>query len=435
MVDGQPIAFSGRRGAIAAGVGWVPQQLSLVGELSLLENYLIDQRGWRPSRASGRRQLLDAATRWRITVPLDVPALRLSLAERQIGEVLLALAEGARVLLLDEPTSSLGPVEVDRLVDQVRALAGAGSAVMLVTHRLDEVLRAADDVTVLRGGERVHTGPAHALSAGDLAELMVGVRPTSLIRERREYGGVRLEAQHLQVAASIGPSIKDVSFTIAAGEIVGIAGVAGSGQRALVESIVGLLAPSNGAVLLDGEPITADAGRAARRGLAYVPEERTEGLVPTRSVADNATLMRSREPAFQRLGVRRKRAALQFAAQLCRRFDVRPRRPMLQVSALSGGNQQKLLLGRELERTPSVIVANGPTQGLDIAASAAIRSELMQAARSGAGVLVVSTDLDEVLAMADRILVLTGGRLVDEQSGEQPDLARIGRAMAGLAPT
>jgi ABC-type uncharacterized transport system ATPase subunit len=434
-VRGQLSRFRDRRAAIAAGVGLVPQQLSLVGDLSLVENFLLllETPGLCAPRALARTRLAAASARWGITIPLDVPTLRLSLAERQLGEVLLALAEGVRVLLLDEPTSSLGPIEVDRLIGQARLLAAAGSAVMLVTHRLDEVLRAADDVTVLRGGERVHTGPADALDAASLAELMVGSRPPRLQREQRTPGAVRLDVRRLSARPAVGRGIDNVSLEVRAGEIVGVAGVAGSGQRALVEALAGLLSPTHGAVILDGEAITGDAGKAARRRLAYIPEERAEGLVLERSVADNATLLRQRESGFRRFGVRRRGAALRFARSLCQRFDVRPPRPELPAMALSGGNQQKLLVGRELERQPSAIVAHGPTQGLDIAASASIRADLVQAARDGAAVLVVSADLDEVLLLADRILVLTGGRLMDEQPGTAPDLARLGRAMAGLA--
>jgi general nucleoside transport system ATP-binding protein len=428
LVDGQPTVFADRRAAIHAGVGLVPQQLSLVGELSLLENFLIDQRGWLVRRTTARDRLANAVDQWRIQVPLEVPTGRLSLAERQLGEVLLALAEGARALLLDEPTSSLGPVEVDRLVEQARSLAAAGSAVLLVTHRLDEVLRAADDVTVLRGGERVHSGSAQALDAGQLAELMVGTRPPSVLREERPRGAIRLKVGDL----SIGP-LKDINLELATGEIVGVAGVAGSGQRVLVETLAGLLRPDKGTVFVDDAPITGNAAAAARRGVAYIPEERAEGLLLSLPVADNAALLRQHEPAFRHLGMRRRRETTHFARRLCLRFDVRPPRPELLATALSGGNQQKLMVGRELERRPSVVIAHGPTQGLDIAATAAVRAELQQAAREGAAVLIVSADLDEVLALADRIVVLTGGRLVDELPGSGADLGRLGRAMAGLA--
>jgi ABC-type uncharacterized transport system ATPase subunit len=440
MPDEGTIAVNGavrhlrdRRAAIAAGIGLVPQHLSLVGDLSLTENFLVlDAAGWRVPRGRGRARLVEASTRWGIDLPLEVPTMRLSLAERQLGEALLALAEGVHVLLLDEPTSSLGPLEVERLIAQARALAAAGSAVLLVTHRLDEVLRAADDVTVLRDGERVHSGPADALDAARLAELMVGARPPRVERQPRPPGAVRLAVHAVRVQPALGRGLDDVSFEVCASEIVGVAGVAGSGQRALVETLAGLVHPTQGTVMLDGLTITGDAGRAARLGLAYIPEERAEGLALTQTVADNAALLRQREPAFHRFGMRLHGTARRFARALCERFDVRPPRPELPALALSGGNQQKLLVGRELERAPAVIVAHGPTQGLDIAAAAAIRTDLLQAARAGAAVLVVSADLDEVLALADRILVLTGGRIVDEQSGASPDLPRLGRAMAGL---
>lgn len=441
LVDGHNVgAFASRAAAQAAGVGLVPQQLSLVGELTLVEHLaLLDQAGWRVARGAALARLNETARRWNISLPLETPTGRLSLAERQLGEVLLALAEGARVLLLDEPSSSLGPLEVERLVRQARALAEAGSAVLLVTHRLDEVLGAADDVTVLRAGERVHSGPASVLDAGQLAELMVGHRPnavshTPAASRLGHARTVRLEARGLVARGFLGgPALRDVSLQVASGEIVGIAGVAGGGQRTLVEVLSGLHPPDAGSVLLDGQSISGAAERAARLGLAYIPEERAHGLVAENSVADNASLLRQSEPAFRQLGMRRRQAAFDFARRLCQQFDVRPPRPELAAAALSGGNQQKLLVGRELERQPAAIVAHGPTQGLDIAAAAAIRTELLRAAQHGAAVLIVSADLDEILAIADRILVLTGGRIVDEQPRGTADLARLGRSMAGLA--
>jgi general nucleoside transport system ATP-binding protein len=407
--------------------------------LSLAEHLaLLDGRSWRLQRRSAVARLTDAARTWDISLPLELPTGRLSLAERQLGEVLLALAEGARSLLLDEPSSALGPLDVERLVRQARALADAGSAVLLVTHRLDEVFGAADDVTVLRGGERVHSGPSTDLDTGELAELIVGERPTSVEEKATSGspGAIRLEACDLVARSSgggHGPALRNVSLKVAAGEIVGIAGVAGGGQRTLVEVLSGLHTPDAGTVLLDGRPITGAAERAAELGLAYIPEERLHGLIAEYSVADNAALLRHAERAFCRFGMRRRQAAIDFANGLCEVFDVVPRRPDLPVGALSGGNQQKLLVGRELERGPAAIIAHGPTQGLDIAAAAAIRNDLVRAARRGAAVLVVSADLDEILAIADRILVLTGGRIVDEQARTTASLARLGRSMVGLA--
>ncbi|MBV9120884.1 MAG: ATP-binding cassette domain-containing protein [Chloroflexi bacterium] len=431
-LHGADVRFASRHEALAAGVGLVPQALSIVGELSLVENFLLGERGLRADRRAAEAALTAATERSGINLPLHVRGAELSLAERQLGEVLLALAEGARVLLLDEPTSSLGPLEVERLINQVRTVASMGSAVVLVTHRLDEVLHAADDVSVLRAGRLVHHGPAGVLDAGSLASLMVGERPAVTNRVRRSPGSARLRGTNLEAAAESGPALRQINLEVNAGEIVGVAGVAGSGQRLLVETLTGLASPTAGDVALDGVDITGSPDRAARLGLAYLPEDRNDGLVFGLTVADNASLLHVSEPRFHRFGLRLRRALVEFARGLCRQFDVRPPRPEIAAGTLSGGNQQKLMAGRELERQPAAIVAHGPTQGLDIAAAAAIRGELSEAAARGAAVLVVSADLDEVLALADRILVLAGGRLVDEQSGHSPDIERLGRAMAGL---
>ncbi len=432
-IDGRLTIFRRRQDAIAAGVGFLPQALSLVGVLSLVENDLLGQKRLRADLGGARAKLAAAAKRTGIAVPLDIPTGRLSLVERQMGELLVALAQDARFLLLDEPTSMLGPREVERLIRCLRDLAADGVGVGLVTHRISEVIGSADRVTVLRGGRIVHHGPACALDAAAIARQMIGERATTVHRaDLRRSGGERLVASGLSLIEDGVTILKDVSLSVARGEILAVAGVAGAAQPALSSILAGTRSPTKGRVLLDGIDTTGSAASAVRLGLAFIPDERAAGIVPALSVASNASLLRLSERAFQQVGLRRPSSETRYGAEICRRFGVRPAVPGMRASGLSGGNQQKLLLGRELDRNPAVIVAHSPTQGLDIAATASIHNALIEAATRGAAVIVISADLDELIAVADRIVVLSAGMIVDalDLRSEPFDAARIGRAMA-----
>ncbi|ONH27585.1 hypothetical protein BL253_21945 [Pseudofrankia asymbiotica] len=426
----------------AASVALVPQTLSLVGALTLAEHVALGQgigqgigrglgRGLgRFSAGAARARLADAAARLGAAPPADVPTERLSLPEQQLGELGLALALGARVLIVDEPTSSLGPAEVERLVGALRAVAAGGGAVVLVTHRVGEALGAADRVTVLRGGRRVHHGRVDEFDADTLATHMVGEVPSPAEVTRAAPGAERLVADGVDA----GP-LRGVHLAARAGEIVGVAGIAGSGQHVLAEVLAGLRAPERGTVAVDGVPITGDPRAAVAAGVAYIPERRADGIVPGLPGSDNAILLATlRDRSLRRrwTGIRDRRAERARARELFERFDVRPRDPALPAGTLSGGNQQKLLVGRELSGTPGVVVAHGPTQGLDLRAATAIRDDLRAAAAGGAAVVVLSTDLDEILTIADRVLVLSAGRITDTfTTDDRPDAARLGRAMAG----
>ncbi len=436
-VRGTDLGRTDRRRVKALGVGLVPQQLSLVGRMDLVDNFLLGTPGIRADRSAARELLARTAGEAEIAVDLDRPAERMGLGQRQLGEIVLALAEGATVLLLDEPTASLGPLDVGSLFRRIRHLCASGTAVLLITHRVDEVQRVADDVTVLSRGHRVHTGPTAALDGDEIARLMVGELPAPTVRPSPESARPnRLEIESLSAVADAGSDLQLVDLVVDGGEIVGVAGVAGSGQQALAETIVGIRPAASGTVRVDGTVVTGDPSRALACGVAWIPEDRPDGLVAAMSVGANATLLGASTVAgaFAR---RARTAIASAAAELCRRFDVRPPDPAAPAGTLSGGNQQKLLVGRELAAHPagraSVVVAHGPTQGLDLRAAQAVRRHLVQAAADGAAVLLLSTDLDELLELTDRVVVLVGGRLVDEMPTAQADTGRIGRAMAGLA--
>jgi general nucleoside transport system ATP-binding protein len=433
QLDGAPVSFRRRQDAIVHGVGFVPQALSLVGELTLIENHALGQRGEFVNVAAIRRELEEVAARSRLSVAPDVPVGRLSVGERQLGELLIALAQGARILLLDEPTSLLGPREVAQLVRCLRDLAGAGVAVGLVTHRIAEVLEDGDLVTVLRAGRMVHHGPTAGMSADTLARLMVGERNRTVVRRQRvPVDRVRLEASGISVTINGVRILDDVTLSVRRGEILGIAGVADTSQSVLVEVLAGLRLPDRGTVWLDGVDITGKPALARRMGLAHIADERALGLVADRPIAVNASLLRLEEPGFRHFGLRRRAAEASHAVTICGEFNVHPPLPELPASGLSGGNQQKLILGRELAQAPMAIVAHSPTQGLDLSAAAAIHNRMIEAAVEGAAVVAISADLDEVIAIGDRLAVLTGGRIVDEidLASGAPDPARLGEAMA-----
>lgn len=430
---GKPVAQWSRQAALAAGIGFVPQSLSIIPTLTLVENHLLTLSGWWLDHRKAASQLSAAAETLGVRINLSARAGDMSLAERQIGEIVSAIAAGARVLLLDEPTSALGPVEVNRLITLIRGLAAGGTTIGLVTHRISEVLEGADHITVLRAGSVVLDSATRGLDAERVAELMVGSRS----RETRSLQPVtsdwqRLAVRGLCLSGEAAPILDAISFSVRSGEVLGIAGVSGPMQPALAECLAGLEVPDRGDIRIDGEPVTGDPARAADLGLAYIPEDRLDGLAPHLTNAENASLLRLSEESFQRFGLRRPQAEIALGRAVIDRFDVRPANPLLKTGGLSGGNQQKLLVGRELDRDPGVVVAHGPTQGLDLAAAAAVRGDLVAAAEAGAAVVVISADLDELLAVSHRLLVLANGRISAEFDLATPlDMAALGRAMAG----
>ena len=439
LVDGKPVAYVGRRRAAALGVGFVPQSLSFVGTLSVIDNHLLAGSSFALDRAAARRSLERTATGMGVDVTLDKPVETLSLAERQLAEIVSSVAHGARALLLDEPTSALGPIEVDRLIEALKRLSAGGGAIGLVTHRVREVLEGAQDVTVLRQGEVVFSGEAASLDAEAVSRLMVGDRDRTRPLRPTPGDQPRLTVERLSVGARDHRLLDDVSFVVRHGEVLGVAGVAGPAQPALAEALAGLRNDISGRIAIDGADVTGRPAEATRRGLAYVPEDRALGLLPGHAVSVNASLLRMHERAFRRFGLRRPAAEAGLARSVIARFDVRPPRPDLAADRLSGGNQQKLLVGRELQRTPSVIIAHGPTQGLDLAAASAIRVALVEAARGGAAVLVISADLDELLAISSRIIVLAGRGVAAHFDCVEADadlngfVHRIGLAMTGAS--
>ncbi len=425
----------------AAPIGLVPQHGALVPTLTVVENAVL---GREPTRAGVLAlgpvagELRAIGERHGLAIDPDARAGALSVGEQQRAEIVIALWRGARLLVLDEPTAVLAPVEVAGLFEILRAHVAGGGAAVLVTHKLDEVIDIADDVTVLRAGKVVETHRGRGFTAAAIARAMIGTDPPERLAPPAPPGDeVVLEARGL----ALGP-LRGVALAVRAGEIVGVAGVEGNGQRELAQAIAGLARPEAGAIRVGGRDVTADkvAARQAA-GLAHLPDDRHGlGLELDATVEENLALGRERElgrgPARLLVDRPRRRA---HAEALVRDFDVRPPDIGLPVRALSGGNQQKLMVARELTRPGlRALLAAQPTRGVDVAAQALIHERLRAAAGQGLGLLVVSADLDELLGLCHRVVVLHRGRIAGEVGGDELRAAgardRIGAMMTGVGP-
>ena len=359
----------------------------------------------------------------------------LSVAERQRVEILKVLAVGARILILDEPTAVLTDQEAEGLLSLVRGLASQGLAIVLITHKLREVVAAGDRVSVMRKGRMtLAAAPAKGLDQVMLAQAMMGESPPPPPRSARRFGDVRLDVQGLAVRRGDGSrAVDDVCLALRAGEIVGVAGVGGNGQQELADSLVGLVPAERGAIRLEGIDVTAASVWSRRRlGLRYVPSDRSGlALVGDLSVADNLAFSGVRAGRYGRFALARG-AMQRAAAASIAAFAIAGAEPGRESRLLSGGNAQKLVLARELADGVAVLIAHSPTRGLDVAACAFVHAMLARAAGSGAAILLLSEDLEEVLALSDRVLVMSRGRIAGER-GADPPREEIGALMLGHA--
>jgi general nucleoside transport system ATP-binding protein len=437
-IHGEAVDFHSPRDALDTGIGMVHQHFRLVETLTVSENMMLgwhEPRFWLGARA-GRRQVRDVSEALHMAVDPDARIWQLSVGEQQRVEIVKAVFRGSRVLILDEPTAVLTPQEVEQLFVTLRLMAREGHSVIVITHKLHEVMAVADRITVLRGGKSVATVPVSGVTPRSLASLMVGREIAEARRVERQHavGELVLEVEHLTAAGDrAGYAVKDVSFGILAGEIVGVAGVAGNGQRELAEAVYGIRPPATGVVRVGGKALRpGDPRSAIAARVAHVPEDRLgTGLAPGLSIASNVSLKTYRAPPISRgplLLVRRMR---ERALALIRRYDVKAPGPDTPARNLSGGNLQKLVLGREFDGDPRVLVAAQPTRGLDVGAIETVHAYLRQAAADGVAVLLFSEDLDEIRALADRIVVMYEGALVGELAAESATVEEIGLLMAG----
>jgi simple sugar transport system ATP-binding protein len=430
------------RDAIALGIGMVHQHFMLVERFSALDNVMLGaEPHWRlrPARTALRRRLEALMHDTGLPVRLDLPVEDLPVGERQRLEILKALVRGARILILDEPTAVLTPQETADLFATLRALQRRGTTILLITHKLAEVIALCDAVTVMRHGKVVLDTATAATSVDALAEAMVGrrVQRGRAAAARAAAGPVLLAASGLRWRDAYGVARLDgVSLQLHAGEIVGVAGVSGNGQGELLDLLAGLLPLQEGAIDLQGarfdarHPLTAARARAS--GLAHVPEDRQRrGLVLQFPAWESAVLGHQRQPRYRR-GIFLDRAAMRAdTARMMERFDVRPRDPGLRSGELSGGNQQKLVLAREAMPGPRVLLVGQPTRGVDIGAIEFIHGRLRAMRDAGSAVLVVSSELDEILALADRVIVMHAGRVAGELPVDACDERTLGRLMGG----
>ena len=452
-VDGRDVTGWATRQAIDAGVGMVHQHFMLVPTLTVAENLVLGReprRGVRLDRAAAKAEVEALGRRTGLVVAPERLVSDLSVGEAQRVEVLKVLWRGAKLLILDEPTAVLSPPEVKDLWVVLRKLAAEGSTVVLITHKLDEVMEISDTVTVMRAGETVGRMKTRDASPSAIAKMMVGrdvvlagasmpeargQRPeeTPPSHESRVTSHNVLAVHDLKVASGRGEhAVRGVSFTIAPGEILGIAGVEGNGQSELVEAIAGLRVISSGSIKLGSRDL---GGLGVRErgdaGLSHIPEDRhRRGLVLDYSIADNLIL--GRQHHFTRRGVLDAAAITKHGAEKVREFDIRPPDATLPAGALSGGNQQKIVIAREMGREFSVLLASQPTRGVDVGAIEFIHSRIRAAAAAGRGVLLVSADLVEVLALADRIAVMYDGRFVCVLPRAQASAEILGPYMTGL---
>jgi simple sugar transport system ATP-binding protein len=357
--------------------------------------------------------------------------------EQQRVEILKALYREARILILDEPTAVLTPQESEALFETLRAMAGEGRTVIFISHKLNEVKAVADRVTVLRGGRSIATVDARTATSRELAALMVGRRVELAARQERtnpHSSDIALEVEGLHVHGDRGDeAVRGISLAVRKGEILGVAGVAGNGQRELAEAITGIRTPSVGAVRVDHKPLrTNDPRSAIVARVAHVPEDRLgTGVAPSLSIASNSVLKSYRGPEISHGPFLRRRSIYRHALDIIKRYAVATPGPDLRARDLSGGNLQKLVLGREFEGKPHVLVAASPTRGLDVGAIETVHGYLRQAAEDGVAVLLISEDLDEILALADRVIVLYEGGISGEFDPRTATVEEIGLAMAG----
>ncbi len=440
-VEGAPVQIPGSREAIALGIGMVHQHFMLVDNLSALDNVMLGaEPDWHLTRARATvRTKLEALMRSTgLTVKLDAAVEDLPVGERQRLEILKALYRGARILILDEPTAVLTPAETEQLFATLRGLRERGTTILIITHKLKEIMALCDHVTVMRQGAVVLDCAIADTTLDGLAQAMVG-RHVNLGRagQRAQPGAVLLQASDLYWADALGVArLNEVSLTLRAGEIVGIAGVSGNGQSELLDVLCGLLAPQRGKLSLGGRDFTPghwlDPSAARELRLAHVPEDRhRRGLVLPFAAWESAVLGYHERARYSKGGWMQGEAMRADTAAMMERYDVRPRNPQLRSSQFSGGNQQKLVLAREAATEPQVLLVGQPTRGVDIGAIEFIHGRLRAMRDAGGAVLVVSSELDEILALADRVVVMNAGRVAGEVPIEECSEQALGRLMGG----
>ena len=437
LLHGKPVTFNSARDAIQAGIGMVHQHFMLIPVMTVAENIVL---GMEPrdgifldeSGAEGR--VRELSEQFGLVVDPKALVSTITVGQEQRVEILKALFRGADILILDEPTAVLTPQEAHELFAIVRSLKGDGKSIIFISHKLNEVLEIADRITVLRRGKKIETVPREGATEASLARAMVGREV--LLRVQKPAGNpgdVLLSVDGLNVVDDRGiPKVRDVSFTVRAGEIVGIAGVDGNGQTELIEAITGLRRSDSGTIAVAGETVHARSARAMLdAGVGHIPEDRQRrGLVLEFTIAENIGLHDYAKPPDAKWGWLFPKRMVEQARRLIKEFDVRGGGPQTRAGGLSGGNQQKVVVAREVARDPKVLIAAQPTRGLDVGAIEFLHRRLVTERDEGRAILLVSLELDEIFSLSDRILVLYEGEIVGEHSGAVSE-QQIGLEMVG----
>lgn len=441
LIDGEPVSFDGPGDAIRAGIGMVHQHFMLIPVFTVAENVVL---GVEPTGAldhldlkKARAQVRAINDQYGLQVNPNALIETLPVGVQQRVEIIKVLFRQADVLILDEPTAVLTPQEVDDFFQIVKSLRDAGKALVFITHKLNEILDIADRISVIRRGRIVGEGIPRDLTRPELAEMMVG-RPVNFEVEKEPFdpGPIRLETHDLTILRDSGDiAVDSLNMTVHGGEVVGIAGVQGNGQSALIEALAGVRPVAEGTVSFDAQDITHLSARQRHRlGIAHIPEDRqAAGLITNFTVAENMVLDQYYAAPFSNGPQVDWAKVNETSAELVQDFDIRTPSVFAEAGHLSGGNQQKLIVARELARDTKCVIAGQPTRGLDVGSIEYIHKRLIAARDEGDGVLLISAELDEILALSDRILVMFKGRIVAEYTAETADKALIGLAMAGAA--
>lgn len=437
FVDGAPVTFGSPADAIGAGIGMVHQHFKLADNFTVLENVVLGSEpggAFRLDAAAARARIREISDRYGLDVDPDPLVQDLGVGQRQRVEILKVLYRGARTLILDEPTAVLVPQEVEELFGALEELKSEGLTVIFISHKLDEVLQVADEITVIRRGTTVRSVLPSEVTPRKLAELMVGSElPSPQTTESTVTDRPVLTVANLTVLDREGRAVvDDVSFTIHAGEVLGIAGVEGNGQAELVDAIMGIR-PSTGTVRLEDDDISDRSTRSRREaGISFIPEDRIrQGLLLESPLWENRVLGHQTLPPNVRGGLIDRRHAREDTERIVRDYDVRTPSIDVTASALSGGNQQKLIVGREMSSEPKLLLAAHPTRGVDVGAQAAIWDHLRAARARGLAVLLISADLDELIGLSDSLQVILRGRLVADADPATVTPEDLGSAMTG----
>lgn len=439
-LNGKPVRITSPAEAVKKGIGMVHQHFMLVEAMTVFENIILGDRNTKGlfiDKAARKQEILELSERYGLDVELDKPITEIAVGAQQRVEILKALYRGAELLVLDEPTAALTDIEVEGLFQIIRKLTGEGKSIIFISHKMREVLNISDRITILRAGETVQTLDRADTTGEELANLMIGreLKPSHYVRVEQPKELV-VELRNVDYCKeSKHNGLNGVSLSIGRGEILGVAGVDGNGQSQLAQIITGVLTPQGGEVDMKGSRVAQFTPNGfILENVSHIPEDRNKmGLVGNMTVAENVVLKSTEDPRFSAgHGFRLKKKAIrEYAEEMQKKYDIRCASVEQEARNLSGGNQQKVILARELEGSPDLLVAAHPTRGLDIGATRFVHDTMIEARDRGCGVLLISADFDEILEVSDRILVLFEGRVMGIYSGKEPPIEEISLAMAG----